>query len=171
MKIPSHPAPRPPLPPQNRARARVTPALTPSRPPSVLASRTSPMSAPALLPSTAVARRTMRRHRGSNPTPWWPEGSQGSGSSPQVSEVAAGNPNPAWRSTALPPCCVTRGSWRTKLPPGVWSSWGVCHSQFLLTENICPLQTPPPGQGMTSSAGVVALGVKEFFQSQARSLL
>lgn len=153
MKIPYHPAPRPPLPPQNRARAHVTPALTLSHPPSVLASRTFPMSGPALLPSMAAARRTMRRHRGSNPTPWRPEGSQGSGSSPQVSEVAVGNP--AWRSTALPPCSVPQGSWGTRLPPGVWSSWGVYHSQFLLTENICLLQTPLPGQGMTSAAGVM----------------
>lgn len=74
------------------------------------------MSGPVPLSSMAEARRMMRRHRASNTIPWCLEGSQGSGSTPPVSAVAAGNP--AWRSAVLPPCFVTQGSPGDLAPSG-----------------------------------------------------
>ncbi|KAM8765463.1 kxDL motif-containing protein 1 isoform 1-T2 [Rhynchonycteris naso] len=74
MKTPFCPARLPPSPPQNRAQVPVTPAQTPSHPPSVLASRTHPTSSPTLLPSMAIARWTTRRCWASNPASKCSEG-------------------------------------------------------------------------------------------------
>ncbi|XP_011365078.1 kxDL motif-containing protein 1 isoform X2 [Pteropus vampyrus] len=115
MKTPSHPAPRPPSPPRNRAQAPVTPAPTLSLPPSALALRTCPMSSPTPLPSTAADRQTMRRCWASSPAPRRSKGSQGSGSTPHVSDVAEGNPASRWSA----------------LPPYSWAPWGIRGVEFL----------------------------------------
>ncbi|XP_023390257.1 kxDL motif-containing protein 1 isoform X6 [Pteropus vampyrus] len=82
---------------------------------SPLALRTCPMSSPTPLPSTAADRQTMRRCWASSPAPRRSKGSQGSGSTPHVSDVAEGNPASRWSA----------------LPPYSWAPWGIRGVEFL----------------------------------------
>lgn len=158
MKTPSHPAPRPPSPPRNRAQAPVTPAPTLSLPPSALALRTCPMSSPTPLPSTAADRQMMKRCWASSPAPRRFKGSQSSGSTPCV-----------WGGRRQ--SCLKMVSFATLFLGSLGDKGCGVPGGLILTPSslIASPVDPLPSQGW-APAGVVGLGARKPFQRQAWSL-
>lgn len=113
MKTPSHPVSPRPSPPQSRAQAPVTPALTLSHHLSVLALRTCHIFDLVPLPSTATATQMRRKRHVENNPLHYPRKAQGSSGPPGSHVVSFAAPF-CHRQDGISPCQHIHPSWGSR---------------------------------------------------------